>query len=143
LGDGFSQRLSPDGRWALAVLYAPPQLMLLPTGAGETRTLERGPIEQYTGGACWFPDGKRVVFQAREPDRDWRCYVQNIEGGAPQPITPEGATRTWQGIFVSPDGRSVIASDAQHRPSFYPVEGGGPQPIPHLEKEDEIAGWTT
>jgi Tol biopolymer transport system component len=45
LGDGRSQRLSPDGKWALAVLFTPPQLALLPTGAGEARSLERGPIE--------------------------------------------------------------------------------------------------
>ncbi len=143
LGDGGSQRLSPDGRWALALLYTPPQLVLLPTGAGEARSLERGPIEQYSGGASWFPDGKRVVFQGREPGHDWRCYIQSIEGGPPRPITPEGTTGTSSAIFVSPDSKSVIASDAQHQRSFYPVEGGAPQPIPHLESADKILGWTS
>src|SRR5437016_14636359 len=69
LGDGRSQRLSPDGKWALSVLFTPPQLALLPTGAGEARSLERGPIEQYSGKASWFPDGKRVVFQGRSEER--------------------------------------------------------------------------
>jgi Tol biopolymer transport system component len=143
LGDGRSQRLSPDGKWALSVLFTPPQLALLPTGAGEARSLERGPIEHYSGWASWFPDGKRVVFQGREPSHDWRCYIQSVEGGPPRPITPEGTTRNSQGIFISPDSNLVIASDAQHRPSFYPLEGDTPQPISHLESEDEIIGWSS
>ena len=48
LGDGAVARLSPDGKWALTVLFTPSQLAVLPTGAGEARTLERGPIEQYS-----------------------------------------------------------------------------------------------
>ncbi len=143
LGDGYPQQLSPDGKWALTVLYAPPQLLLLPTGAGEARHLERGPIEQYSVGARWFPDGKRVVFQGREPGHDWRCYIQNIEGGLPRPITPEGTTRTRRGLLISPDGKLVIASDARHQRSFYPVDGGAPQLISHLESEDEIIGWSS
>jgi eukaryotic-like serine/threonine-protein kinase len=143
LGDGALARLSPDGKWALTVLYTPPQLVLLPTGAGEPRTLERGLIEQYSGATSWFPDGKRVIFQGREPSHNWRYYLQIIEGGLPRPITPEGTSGTLQGIFISPDSSLVIASDAQHQRSFYPVEGGAPQPISHLESADEILGWSS
>ena len=35
----------------------------------------------------------------------------------------------------------MIALDAQHKTSFYPVEGGAPQPISNLESEDDIIGW--
>jgi Tol biopolymer transport system component len=143
LGDGALGRLSPDGKWALTVLFTPPQLMLLPTGAGEPRTLERGLIEQYSGATSWFPDGKRIIFQGREPGHNWRYYLQIVEGGPPRPITPEGTSGTLQGIFISPDSSLVIASDAQHQRSFYPVEGGTPQPISHLESADEILGWSS
>jgi Tol biopolymer transport system component len=105
--------------------------------------LERGPIEQYGWGASWFPDGKRVVFFYREPGHDTRCYIQSIEGGPPRPITPEGTTGTLQGTFISTDGKLVIASDAKHQRSFYPVEGGATQPISHLESGDEIIGWSS
>jgi serine/threonine protein kinase/Tol biopolymer transport system component len=142
LGDGALARLSPDGKWALTVLFTPPQLVLLPTGAGEARSLERGPIEQYSGATSWFPDGKRVIFQGREPGHNWRYYLQIIEGGPPRPITPEGTIGTLQGIFISPDSGLVIASDAQHQRSLYPVEGGAPKPISHLESADEILGWS-
>ncbi|MBX3276462.1 MAG: protein kinase [Acidobacteria bacterium] len=139
LGAGIGARLSPDGKRALAVRFTPPQLALLPTGAGEERVLERGPIEQYAWGAIWVPDGKRVAFLGREPGHDWRCYIQSIEGGPPRPITPEGTTE-W--MLISPDGGSLIASDAQGQRSFYPVEGGAPQPILHLEIADAIIGWS-
>lgn len=139
LGDGIGARLSPDGKRALAVRFTPPQLVLLPTGAGEDRVLERGPIEQYAWGAIWVPDGKRVAFLGREPGHDWRCYIQSVEGGAPRPITPEGTTE-W--ILTSPDGRSLIASDAQGQRSLYPLEGGAPQPVLHLESTDTIIGWS-
>jgi serine/threonine protein kinase len=143
LGDGAGGKLSPDGKWALTVLLTPPQLVLLPTGAGEAISLERGPIEQYVYPACWFPDGKQVVFQAREPGHDWRFYLQNIEGGPPRAITPEGTIApSPQGTFISPDSKWIIAANAQYQPAFYPVDGGEPQPIQHLESEDEIIGWS-
>jgi eukaryotic-like serine/threonine-protein kinase len=56
LGDGIGARLSPDGKRALAVRFTPPQIVLLPTGAGEERVLERGPIEQY----AWGQSGSRT-----------------------------------------------------------------------------------
>jgi Tol biopolymer transport system component len=139
LGDGIGARLSPDGKWALAVRFTPPQLALLPTGAGGERVLERGPIEKYAWGAIWVPDGKRVAFLGREPGHDWRCYIQSIEGGPPRPVTPEGTTE-W--MLISPDGRSLIASDTQGQRSFYPMEGGAPQPILHLKSADAIIGWS-
>ena len=143
LGDGDGPRLSADGKWALTILFTPPQLALLPTGAGEARQLERGPIEQYGKRCGWFPDGKQIVFEGREPGRAWRLYVQSIEGGFPRPITPEGTTGSSREIFISPDGRSVIALDAQHQTSFYPVGGGAAQPISNLEDEDDIIGWSS
>jgi Serine/threonine protein kinase len=144
LGDGAGGKLSPDGKWALTVHLTPPQLVMLPTGAGEARFLERGPIEQYVYPATWFPDGKQVVFLGRESGHDWHYYLQSIDGGPPRPITPEGTTAPgFRGVLISPDGRWVIASDAQHQLSFYPVDGGAPRPIQHLESDDEIIGWSS
>ncbi len=143
LGDGSASRLSPDGKWVLTLLYTPSQILLLPTGAGEVKPLERGPIERYGEGTGWLPDGKRIVFQAREAGHDWRLYLQSIGGGPPRPITPEGTKADFlRGIRISPDGRLVIAVDAQHQPSFYPIDGGTPQPISGLESEDDIIGWS-
>jgi hypothetical protein len=57
--------------------------------------------------------------------------------------TPEGTKADFlRGISVSPDSRLVIAIDAQHQRSFYPIEGGTPQPISGVESEDETIGWS-
>ena len=142
LGDGADGKLSPDGKWALTVLLTPPQLVLLPTGAGEARPLERGSIEQYLYPAAWYPDGKQVIFQGREPGHDWRYYIQSIDGGPPRAITPEGTIASASnGTFVSPDGKWILVSNAENQFALYPVDGGEPRTIQHLENEDEIIGW--
>ena len=120
LGEGMAQQLSPDGKWALAfVPTSPMQPVLYPTGAGEPVKLDRGSIEAYEAGAAWFPDGRRIVLCGVEPGRGPRVYVQEIPGGKPQPITPEG---THLGA-LSPDGKLVLARNSDGSWAIYPVEG--------------------
>ena len=140
LGEGMPQQVSPDGRWVLAsVPTHPMQLVLYPIGAGEPVKLERGGIEAYEDGAAWFPDGRRVVLCGIEPGRASRVYVQEIPGGKPQPITPEG---TQLGA-LSPDGTLVLARSSDGSWARYPVEGGPHQPVPGLTEREEIIRWST
>jgi hypothetical protein len=72
LGDGWAAHLSADGKWALAVVQSrPPQLVIYPTGAGETQQLNRGEIENYVT-AQWFRDGKSVLINGNEPGKSTR-----------------------------------------------------------------------
>jgi len=123
-------------------LFTPPQIMLLPTGAGEAKRLERGPIEQYAG-AGWFPDGKRIALQGREPGRGWRYYIQDVEGGGPRPFTPEGTTSgAVYAIMISTDGKFVVGINAEQKALIYPVErGASPRPILGLDPEDVVIRW--
>ena len=58
LGEGMAAALSPEGRWAATIpRNAPTQLVLLPTGVGEARSLGTRGLTYV--GAAWFPDGKR------------------------------------------------------------------------------------
>jgi eukaryotic-like serine/threonine-protein kinase len=108
LGEGRPLALSPDGRWVAAVQGSPTlQLVLLPTGAGEARRLPRGSVAEYLDWAAWSPDGRRIVFAGRESTDVRRTYVQDVDGGDPRPVTPDG----FVGIVLSPDGRSVVAVD--------------------------------
>ena len=143
LGEGVPRGLSPDGKWVVSTLYAPPQIMLLPVGAGEAKRLERGAIEQYVG-ASWFPDGKRIAFQGRESGHGWRHYIQDVEGGGPRPFTPEGTTTEESyGIPISPDGKSVIAVNAEQKAFLFPVEGNGsPRPILGFDPGDVVIQWS-
>ena len=135
LGDGAVWSLSRDGKWVLATLSDPSQLIVLPTGPGEVKHLERKGIEIYGEGGGWLPDGKRVVFTGREAGHGMRTYIQEIEGGTPRPVTPEGVT----GTTVSPDGKFVIAKD--QLAMIYPIEEGKPQPIVGLLDGETNFRW--
>jgi Tol biopolymer transport system component len=136
LGEGSAQDLSPDGKWALAVVpTSPQQLVLYPTGAGEPRRLERGGLLGYDSGR-FFPDGKRVLACGHEAGRSVRCYQQSIDGGPPRPLTPEGSTLGE----VSPDGRVVAAITAEGL-RLYPVEGGSSSAIPGTTVHEQLMRW--
>lgn len=132
LGDGNALDLSPDGRWVLAAIPTEPQqLMLYPTGPGQSRKLERGTIEAYTDGH-WFPDGKRVLLCGSEAGQATHCFVQEVTGGPPKPVTPEG---TYGGL-VSPDGKRILAYGEDGKWSFYPFDGGAPVPAKGMQPTD-------
>ena len=111
LGDGDGQALSPDGRFALALLAraSPQQLLVVPTGAGQTRVLEPGPVTEYRR-AVWDPTGRKVVFTGAERKGESRLYVQDLTGGPPRPVTPVGVELLKIGRPVSPNGTHVVAS---------------------------------
>lgn len=139
LGEGYGLALSPDGKWVASILSSPPQLVLLPTGAGQPRRLDRFQMEQYGYSASWLPDGKSIVFIGKEPGHVQRSYIQNIDGGASRPVTPDGISAT----LVSPDGKLVLAQDPNLKkaPSIYPLDGGDPRPVPGLTYGDRVLRW--
>ena len=140
LGEGDGWALSPDGKWALTLIFTPSQLVLLPTGAGETRRLQIPFIETFGRVMRWFPDGKRILFSGREPGHDWRMYVYDLNSGDPRAVTPEGVV----GSLISPDGKAFIAADPQGKKYLYSIDGGEARPIPGLSEDDRerIAGWS-
>jgi WD40 repeat protein len=126
LGEGFALALSPDATWALTMDTTQPRLILLPTGVGEPKNLSVAGFESYYL-ARWLPDGKRFFVDANLPGRAIRCHVVNLDGGAPRPIGPEGAS-CWAS---SPDGKLLAVTAADRTLSLYPVDGGGsPKSVP-------------
>ncbi len=141
LGEGWGADLSPDGKWVLAVVpTTPQQLRLYPIGAGAVRTLDRGNIEGYDFCGSWFRDGRSVSICGHEPRRGSRCYVQQIVGGPPRPVTPEGTTAA----LPSPDGQFVLARSTgpDRSAALYPLSGGPPRPLPFLTADDGIIRWS-
>jgi serine/threonine protein kinase len=134
LGPGGRSVLSPDGRFALSITPSlPEKLMLLPTGAGEARTLPSGGITVFDT-AGWTPDGRHVVFGAIEPKHGSRIYLQDLDGGLPQPITDEGVGIGSQAVV---DGKSVLGQGPDRTWSRYPLNGGKPEGVPGLKPTDD------
>jgi Tol biopolymer transport system component len=142
LGDGLPQRFSPDGKWALTDYpwgirpTAAPQLLLLPTGAGQPVALTHDSIAHVF--ATFLPDGKRFLFGGSEPGRASRNWVQDVTGGKPLPITPEGTV----GKCVSPDGKLLVAVDGERKFWLYPIDGGQPRALSGIRPEEETIRWS-
>jgi eukaryotic-like serine/threonine-protein kinase len=146
LGDGFPQAISPDARWVVALpdyaaTRARARLFLIPTGPGEPRQLPAGTIASYWD-AWWMPDGNAVVLAAEEAGRPRRLFKQELSGGDPRPITPEGVTTNTH--TISPDGAWIAAKRFEPGARFelYPVGGGEPRPIPGLKKRETPLRWS-
>jgi hypothetical protein len=128
LGEGAAQAISPDGRWVVSLVRgARSRILLLPTGAGNTRSREVG-MRVLTAG--FFPDGHRLALSGSETGRPVRCYMLDIANGALRPVTPEGVLCVVVKTPVSPDGKLIVGSDFRSA-ALYPVDGGLPRKIPY------------
>jgi serine/threonine protein kinase/Tol biopolymer transport system component len=137
IGDGAPTSLSPDGRWAISRMYtSPPQLLLLPTGAGEMRRLTSDRIVFQW--ATWFPDGKRLLVAGNEPGHLMRYYSFGLAGGEAKPITREGIPQDSAiPALVSPHGTLIAARGPDGNVALYPVDGGPPTRARGLEQGDQ------
>ena len=139
IGDGEGYGISPDGRWALTTKLPERQpITLLPIGAGEPKTVDIGGL--ICQWANWFPDGRHILIQGTEPGRGSRLYVQDLSGGKPRAISPEGVTILAQAI--APDGRSIVARGPDGRIAVYPAEPGEPRPLPGVHQDEIAVRWT-
>jgi serine/threonine protein kinase/Tol biopolymer transport system component len=133
LGEGGATALSPDQKWVvIATPNSPAQFRLLPTGAGETQSLTSDSINHQW--ARWFPDGKSFVFAGNEPDHGVRLYVQDVAGGKPTAISPEGVDA--QAFAVSRDGKFVVGVGPDQKGYLFPTAGGDARPISGMEPGD-------
>ncbi|HZR64113.1 MAG TPA: winged helix-turn-helix domain-containing protein [Terriglobales bacterium] len=141
LGEGTAESLSPDGKWALSIIPPPDaHVILLPLAAGTPRPLEKGAIQQYRfSRAEWLPDSQRIAFLAGEAGHGTRCYVQNVNGGAPRAFTPDGIVS----CSASPDGKILaVKSDGEGLLYKSAVEGAPEQEI-KLNPGEAPIGWTS
>ncbi len=140
LGEGNALALSPDGRWVLTVLLrsTPPQIVLLPTGAGGPKEFPKDDIDHSDGlQGAFLPDGKRILFAGHSPGRPARVFVQDLAGGPAKPVTPEGVVAT----LLSPDGKSLVTQTPEGL-TLTPLEGGASRPISGSEPGDRPLRFT-
>jgi len=140
LGEGGPVAITHDGGLVLVVVHTiPAQLVLHPTGPGQSHRLDAGQFDglDYESGAIEVLGADTVVFFCgAERGRRQRCYLHRA-GGSPAPVTPEGTMRA----ALSPDGRRVFAI-VDDTARVYPVGGGEPRPALGLTPEDVVVRWS-
>ncbi len=133
LGDGMALSLSPDGRWAMAVIPdRTPQMVLWPTGPGQPIWLP-GYGLTYQSMGRFTNDSKHVLWSASSRDGAIRYYRQAIANGGshPEPLLDEGI----EVVDISPDGQWLLTFATRgerhmsQRIALYPASGGPPRPI--------------
>jgi len=140
LGEGRAQALSPDGKWALALVHGlPPKLVLLPTGPGEPRPIPLGEIN------CWradfLPNGNEVLVWGSAPGQGTRVFLQDLDGRDRRAL-PDGFHLFWYGSTASPDGKLVAIAGPGQKLMLIPMEGGEPRPVPGVERFEAPVGWS-
>ncbi len=139
LGEGATWWLSPDGKWASATILTT-QLVIYPTGSGQAIKINRGPIERYQS-VEWFPDSRHLLVCGSAPSRAPRCYVQDIAGSAPTPVTPEGVLGApWHAL--APDGRTLLLTLPDASFQLASIDGGHVQPVAGLRTDDVVIAWS-
>ena len=146
LGDGAAFDLSPDGKWALAGRgdFDNVRLVLLPTGAGQEKTLSLGSlvIHRFADVAAFHPDGKSILFSAKEPGHKRRVYRQSIDGGAPRAVSAEGVRLH----LISHDGATVLAQvEESGEFGFISTDGPDSRPlrgVTHLNGKYDPLHWS-
>jgi Tol biopolymer transport system component len=140
LADGKSFALSPDGRQALITAQVGAgRLLLIPTGAGEPRTVLDGAMNVQWG--TLTPDGKRVLFTGIEPGHGPRLYVVDLPSGKPRAISREGVPLR-SGHAISPDGSRFATAGVDGGIALYPLDGGEPTKLRGVRPEEVAVRWT-
>ncbi|HVR40505.1 MAG TPA: protein kinase [Thermoanaerobaculia bacterium] len=145
LGDGYGVSLSPDGKSALVIVPGrrtlPARLAIVPLGAGETRYLPRGVIEDYEFGA-WLPDGHTIVFNGRAANGRMRLYRQDVFRGDPSTIGDPGFRIAQASRPASPDGSMIVVSgDEDGLIHLVPLDGTAPRKAP-IERGYKPVAWS-
>ena len=142
LSQGSGLALSPDGKWALSFrnMFTDPKPELVPTGAGQPRPLDWGGLKPGQW-AQWMPDGSGIMIAGRMPDGTERIFLAPLDGGAPRPITPEGASVGLPYHVVSPDGTWLATTSQDRSVALFPLAGGEPRELMGTESGEVPIQW--
>jgi WD40 repeat protein len=136
LGSGLGGGISPDDKWVTSILPSQPsKVLLLPAGVGETKTITASNFRYRD--AVWASDGHSLVVRASESDRPLRFWIQDIRGGSPRPLTPEGVP----GVFVTVNHSDYVCTrDAAGAALLFPIDGGKPRALHGVKAADDVIG---
>ena len=137
LGEGAALGYAPDGKTVLA-RTEDGQLSLLPTGAGEPRTI--APPGRLYDAAALFPDG-RMLCWAQEPGHGARLYLRDTAGAWKAISTEFPDNRGLYQIVLSPSVDRAVARDGDHL-LLFTAATSEQRAIGGWPLRGDIAGWT-
>jgi eukaryotic-like serine/threonine-protein kinase len=138
IGEGNAEAISPDSKWVITRAAKGGPLLLVPTGAGESRQLTHDAVSY--NGVRFLPDGKRLLASGIEAGHGRRDYLIDLSNGDSKPLTPEGVA----GLRLSPDGRTAAVLGPDGKWGVWPIDsGGGMRNIPGLDSSLRVTGWST
>jgi eukaryotic-like serine/threonine-protein kinase len=143
IGNGTGMAVSPGGQWVLGRTEqeGKSQFVLIPTGAGETRSLAFEGLDVRWG--AFTPDGKKIVFDASSPTKTSRVYIADISGGSPTSVGPPGLSFQLFTNPVSPDGRRAVGV-RDGKVVVFSLDGSSePRELPGLVAgRDQVNQWS-
>jgi eukaryotic-like serine/threonine-protein kinase len=136
IGDGNAVAISADGKWAITRSAKGGPLVLVPTGAGESKSITHDSVNYDH--VRWLPDGQHVLASGIEAGHGIRDYLIDLSNGESKPITPEGVA----GVRPSPDGKSTAVRGPDGKWGIWTLQGGEMRPIPGLDSSYRVIGWS-
>ena len=136
IGEGVAGAISPDGKWVVTRPTHAGNLSLVPTGAGDPKTLTHDSISYL--GIRFLPDGKHLIAVGAEAGHARRDYLIDVANGDSRPITPEGIV----GLAVSPDGKSLAARKPDGQRGIWSLDNSQFQPISGIDPKALVFDWT-
>ena len=144
LGNGIPVTLSPDGAWALSFVPSnPQQVVLLPTGPGQPRPLDLGPLSLVNIAGTWMPDGKHILVSAAKTGRPFGLWLLDVSGGPPKSVSPEGYSfGSRNNRRLSPDGRFVLCSSNEFPVGLFDLQAQVMKPLPGAIQDLRFIRWS-
>jgi serine/threonine protein kinase/dipeptidyl aminopeptidase/acylaminoacyl peptidase len=138
LSNAWADDLAPDAKTVLATMDAGRKLVFVPGGSGAPQLLPPHGIIQYSG-AWWFPnaDGRRVLFTGKKDGERLRSYVQDVGGGPPTAVTPEGQ---WA-VAISPNGQWLAGTSTAQGTPLWSVTGEQ-KIVPGSKEGERPVAWS-
>jgi hypothetical protein len=145
LVDGVPLAFSPDGQRALVRLsQGGGRLALVDLAGGALTPLPVDDTQHLACSefACFFPDGERIAFMARDDSGGVRLCTQDLSGGLPERLLPEASgVRLMSNRAISPDGRTIALQGDDDFVHLCPVDEGTPRPLATLGPGYFLIGW--
>ena len=142
LGEGGALGLSPDNLWVLSQPHeagGQERFLLLPTGQGLARPLDHRGLASVPWGG-FLADGSRILFLAGKGNGPLRLYVQDVAGGEPRAVSPEGLAAGP--VPASPNGQFVAAVGSDSTVLICRTDAGAPRALPGSLPGDVPIVWS-